>query len=345
MWTYLLGPLLALLPERWRKTFFAGAPVNWPRAGLISGLVEGAGCLLGLIGWYLYYIQAAIDQQAALAAGALMMHDTPKGMSGAGLSYAMGLSALTAFAMHPLTWALAYFWMEGVLRTFAAYTSDEVAGTLPLALVDHLVTDARRRAYEARVPLMADAVIVGGEKDPWDLKVESCRPKPTWKHPLTVRFKDAYFQVVGEEAAGGAPARPHVYLLRRPPPGEAYRGVVNYDPGDVLRPEEKDPHFLVSYFRALGEKYRASRLPLVADVVRRGDGSQGWNLKIESCRPKPKWTPPRTIRFEDQLYRVESSYRAQPPRPFGYTLRFLPPHEAARGVLNYSPDDVLHKHA
>jgi len=264
VWTYLLGPLLTLLPERWRRMWFAGAPVNWPRAALLSGLVEGVGCLLALIGWYLYFIQGAADQQAGLVAGALLTKAPPKGMTDAGLSYAMGLSALAAFAMHPLSWALAYFTIEGMLRTFAALTSDEVAGSLPLVLADGIVTAGQHRAYERRVPLVADVVSAGTEKDAWDLRVESCRPKPTWKYPLTIRFRDEYFQVAGEAVSGGKAARPHVYLLRRPSAGEVYRGVVDYDPEDILRPEEKPPHFLSGVAGAVREKIRIAQLPLVA---------------------------------------------------------------------------------
>ena len=345
MWTYLLGPLLTLLPDSWRRALFANAPVNWPRAALISGLLEGVGGLAVLIAWYLYFIQGAVDQQAGLVAGALKSNAPPKGATEAGLSYAMGLSALAAFAMHPLTWVLAYFTIEWMFRLFAALTSDEVAGSLPLVLADGIFSAGKRRAYERRVPLVADVVTIGTEKDPWALRVQSCRPKPTWKHPLTIRFRGEYFQVAGEAAVGGTPARPHVYLLRCPSPGEVYRGVEDYDPEGLLREEEKAPHFLSGVAGALREKYRIAKLPLVADQVIRGDGSQGWHLRVESCRPKPMWTPPRTIRFADELYTVEGSYEAKPPRPFGYTLHRLRPHEAARGLLNYSPEDVLREHS
>jgi hypothetical protein len=335
MWTYVLGPLLALLPERWRRTLFADIPVNWPHAGAISGLAEAIGCLLALAGWYLYAIQHFVDQQMDVTIAAT------KGVPGEGAAFGMGAAALITFAVHPLTWALAYFSIEGTLRAFAAWTSDEVAGTLPLVLADRIFAGTKRRAYERRVPLVPDVATLGGEKDPWDLRVESCRPKPTWKYPLTIRFNGAYFQVAGEAAEGGTPQRPHVYLLRRPPAGEAYRGVGEYDPEEVLRVEEEPPHFLASFFRGALEQRRLAKLPLVPDTVERGDGSQGWHLKVESCRPKPMWTPARTIRFEDTLYRVDGDYQGSAARPFGFRLCFLPPNEAARGVLDYSPDEIL----
>jgi hypothetical protein len=352
MFFNVLGPVLALLPERWRKTRLgglAGVPVNWPRAALISGIVEGLVCLCALVVWYFLFIPRAAGVQAELAAGALQGRDAPAGMSGAGLSFAMGLAALTAFATHPLSWALSYFCLEGVLRACAAGLTDETCGTLPLALVDRAIAAFQRRAYEARVPLVADEVTRSDPADagqPWDLKVAACRPKLTWKYPLTIAYEGEFFQVVGEAAKVGARprqvgARPHVYLLRRPPRGEAYRGVEQYDPQAILGSEAPRPNFLVAPFRAQVEKWRIARLSVVADFVFTGDGSEGWHLRVESCRSKPEWTPARTIRYEGRLYRVESSCQGTPQRPFGYRLRLLPEGEVARGVLTYTPDEPL----
>ncbi|HXW54349.1 MAG TPA: hypothetical protein VEJ67_01280 [Candidatus Cybelea sp.] len=40
MWTYLLGPILSLLPTRWREEHLWPLRINWPRAALFSGLAE-----------------------------------------------------------------------------------------------------------------------------------------------------------------------------------------------------------------------------------------------------------------------------------------------------------------
>jgi hypothetical protein len=337
MWTYLLGPLLTPLPQRWRRALFGNLSINWPRAALISGLLEALGCLAGLIGWYLFFLNRAVEQQmnATLLA--------TKGAPGEAAAFGMGFAALVSFALHPLTWALVYFSLEGVLRTFGAVVAEESIGTLPLALVDRIIAGAQQRAYEARVPLVPDLVAQSDGKQGWDLRVESCRPKPTWKYPLAVRYQDEFYQVTGEASSGLAVPRPHVYLLRRVPAGEAYRGVENYGPEDVLRSAARRPSFLGSLFHGLREKYRILRLPLVADRVYRSDRRDGWHLRVESCRPKPEWTEGRTIRFERQVYRVVASYDAPPPRPFGYRLRLLPAGEIIRGGLDYSPDEPLRK--
>jgi hypothetical protein len=306
---------------------------GWTRATVLSGCAEGGACFLGLVAWYFHVMYAAVGQQI----GATM--EATKGVPGEGAAYAMGFAALVTFAFHPVTWVLSYFTVEGIWRTLAAVLTDESPGTLPLAILAWVLGGARRRAYELRVPLVADQVTRSGENDAWDLRVASCRPKSDWKYPLTVRYQDAYFQVVGEAATGATPQRPHVYLLRKPPPGEAYRGVREYDPEALLRAPEAAPNFLAQYLREKAERWQLARLPRVPDAIERGSGAQGWHLKIESYREKPEWTPGRTIRFGDQLFSVVAAYRGAATRPFGYRLRKLPENEAARGILDYWPDE------
>lgn len=334
----LLGPVFALLPERWRKALFGDAPINWRRAALVSGILEGIFFLLALIGWYMYYVPLAKAQQEAVVLDAMMKNSKVE-MDTTSLRVGMAFSALTAFMIHPLTWALFYFWLEGILRACAAGLTQEVTGTLPLVLVDRTLAALGHKAYEVRVPLVADEVTPGDEKSSWDLKVASCRPKPTWKYPLTISLDGEFFQVVGESTVGASQGRPHVYLLRRPPEGEAYKGVDPYDPQAILQSGEGQPNFLVAAFRASVDKWRLERLPLVPDFVFNGDGKEGWHLRVESCRPKPHWPQGRTIRYEGKLYRVVDTCAGKPERPFGYRLRLLFVAEAARNPLDYTPDE------
>ena len=71
--------------------------------------------------------------------------------------------------------------------------------------------------------------------------------------------------------------------------------------------------------------------------MERGDGTQGWHLKVESFQAKPEWTPGRTIRFEEEMFHINETYRGSAARPFGYRLRKLKENEAARGVIDYWP--------
>ncbi len=42
---------------------------------------------------------------------------------------------------------------------------------------------------------------------------------------------------------------------------------------------------------------------MVPDIVTRGDGSQPWDLKVESCRPKPGWKYPLLVRYIGESFR------------------------------------------
>jgi len=333
--TYILGPFLALVPERWRKQWFGELPILWPRAAFLSGLLEAVAFLVALIWWYFHFTQAFAGNQAK----EMVAQDI---IPGGPATLGFGAVNLVWFAIQPVTLALEFFAAEGVVRGLAALATGEVFGTSPLAILCAIQGGYQRRAYERRVPLVPDFVTRSTGQHPWDLKVESCRPKPEWKFPKTLVYENKVFQVMKETPPAGSAVRPHVYFLRVAPAGTAYRGFQEFHPLAVLRVNQKEASgFLHALFGAALEAWRIRRLPLVEDTVIRGDGKQGWHLRVESCRPKPQWIYPRTICFEDKLYRMETAYQAQPPRPFGYNLKLLPPNEAARGVLPYSPDEPL----
>ncbi len=332
MWAYVIAPIFSLLPQRWRRAIFGEVGFDWPRATAISGMMESIVSFGGLVAWYFHVMYSSFQQQV----GATL--EATKGVPGEGAGMAMGAVGLFYFAMHPVTWVLAYFTLEGIWRTVAALLTEESPGTLPLAIVAWVAGGMRRRAYEVRVPLVVDRVTRGGEKDSWALRVASCRPKPEWIYPLTIRYQGEYFQVEGVSLAEATPARPHVYLLNRPPAGEAYRGVREYDPDAWLRAPEEQPNFLVQYFREKAERWQLRHLPPAPDIVERGDGAQGWHLKIESRNEKPEWRQGRTIRFEDEMFRISETYRGSAARPFGFRLRKLFENEAARGVMDYWPE-------
>ena len=342
MWTYIIGPVLSLLPRPWRAALVRGEQIHWSRATFISGIVIGGGCLLALLGWYLYFIQAAAGEQAGVTLEALNQREPPKGLTGAGASYAMGLASLVAFALQPLTWVLTYFSIEGVWRAVAAAITEESPASLPFVVLAAVTRALQKREYEYRVPLVADAVTRGEGKEAWDLRVASCRAKPDWIPPLTIRYHNEFFKVVGESQVGATPARPHVYLLKRVPPNEALRGVQDYSPEDLLKHEREEPAGLGGAFAEWKERRRVARLPRVADRVTRGGPKDDFDLKIESCRPKPEWTNGRTIHFEGVFYRVESDCAGSPQQPFGFVLKRVPPNEAIRGPLAYYPEEALH---
>jgi hypothetical protein len=61
MLTYVLGPILALLPKRWRKSLFSALPVAWRPATVLSGFAEAAVALIALMYWYSYYMTMLVN--------------------------------------------------------------------------------------------------------------------------------------------------------------------------------------------------------------------------------------------------------------------------------------------
>ncbi len=338
MLAHLLSPLVALLPRRWREAAFGHAPINWPRAAFLSGMLETFGCMLGLIGWYLHSIQKGVEAQLDVTIRAAQ---ATQSVPGEGSAYAMGFAAFVLFAIHPLTWVLAYFSVEGVLRAFAAALNEEVTGTLPLVLVDGLAARVQRAAYELRVPQVPDLVTRSDGKQPWDLQVASSRPKPHWKYPLTICYGGEFFQVIGETSSEDAAGRPHVYLLKRIAPGELLRGLEHYNPEASLRDDHSLPGYFESISRSWRERYWAWRLALLPDELHYREDPEGCRLEIRSCRPKRDWNETQLVFYDGRYYRFEGEFYADPPRPFGYLLRRLPAGVPGRNVQIYSPDDVV----
>ena len=349
MWTYLLGPFLALLPRRWRAGWLAEKPVNWAHATMVSGFVEAIGCMLGTAGWYLSRIELLVNQQTTVAADAVGKTQDLKGLTNIELAYSMGLGGLFAILLHPLTWLLVYGAFEGVWRLFAAIINQESPGTGLLAVVDWAMAKREKRGYEQRVPLIEDRVTrapEGPRAPEWSLQVESCRPKPSWKSPQIVRMGDEYFRVLSDATdenaqwrKDGLPVRPHRYLLRKVAAGEAYMGSEDYDPRDVLKGE--GPGLGTVALGALKDGIKIQTTALVADRVTRDTAGADVMLVIESCRPKEQWNPGRTLKYEDCYYRIESSFEKDGPRPWGYKLRLLPMGVAGRSVIQYDPEELL----
>lgn len=349
MWTYLLGPFLSLLPARWRAQWFWNKPVNWPHATMLSGFLEAFGCLLTLALWYLSKIQQLVGEQTTVAAEALGKAPDLKGMTNIELAYSMGLGGLLTFAVHPLTWLLAYCAIEGIWRALSAAVNHESPGTALLGLPDRMWAGARQRAYERRVPLIEDRVTRAPEgpgAPDWSLKIETCRPKPSWKHPQIIRIGDEYYRPLRDTTddnaqyrQDGLPIRPHTYFLKRIPAGEAYLGSEHYTPRDVLTSAK--PGLGSIALGALKDGLKIKATPLVADRVRRDMEGEAVFLHIESCRPKEQWNAGRVLQYEDCYYRIEKSYETEGARPWGYTLRLLPMGVPGRSVILYDPEEVL----
>jgi hypothetical protein len=344
MLKYLIAAPLSLLPQRWREAVAPDLAVSWSRATFISGLLICIAGFISLLVWYLKFFRESVNRQADLAMAAMTSPTGPATRpSDHALSATLGMIANVEFLMQPLTWLLIFITLDGLWRAVAAAVTEESVASFPFAVIDRIERAASRRAYEARVPRVADEVRRGDGKQSWDLRVLSCRPKKNWTVKKTIRFEDEFFHVIGESPADATPQRPHAYLLRRVPPHEAFRGLEDYSPHDVLREADDSAGGMRGAIAEMLEAWRIKRLPRVEDQVERGDGSAGWDLRVTSCRVKPLWTRGRSIRFEEVFYRVTGSFDGPRERPYGYTLIRLPENEALRGPMDYFPDSVLYE--
>ena len=87
------------------------------------------------------------------------------------------------------------------------------------------------RAAEAAGPAVPD-LVERISSLAYQLRIASCRPKPTWDHLMTVEYEDELYEIV-EEKQGAAP-HPYIYLLRKLPEGRAIRSLHHYRPEESL---------------------------------------------------------------------------------------------------------------
>jgi hypothetical protein len=245
--TVVLGPLVALLPQRWRRTFSFFDQVHWQTAGLLSGVLEFAVALIGIGYWYMYEMSRISDSVIdSVASGKIHARVTTSQVSGA---------ALMVFALHPLTWLLVYALFESAARACAAVFTGNIFGTLPLGLLDRLM---------------------------------------------------------------------HLFANRR-----------EIQPGQQLQENAR------SYFSAVQEHFRVSRLEVLPDALNYSNRLSEQFLEIYASRRKSDWEPPKTVRVDDVYYRLEKFSVEKGTRPFRYTLRRLERGVPGRSVLLYNTADSI----
>ena len=257
MLTYLLGPLLAVFPKRWRESLPFAAYVNWARATAISGIAEATAALIVLAHWYSYAMNTWVGRGIDVA-----LNGTLTGKSGPELRpQDIGGVALIVWASHPLTWLLGYFGLEGALRVGTALTGSGL-GTLPFFLIDktfsllfgartpdsvseagsasHFSSPAsgvRGQIAAAGLRSVSDELSFRQEGSDEFLEICACRQKEGWDPPRTVRYQDTYYRL--EASSLGKRPRPFRYILRRLPAGVPGRTVLLYTPADAVIRQER----------------------------------------------------------------------------------------------------------
>jgi hypothetical protein len=247
-WILLLGPLVSLLPRRWRKALPFYDAVHWYSASIVSGLLESVIATGALVCWYSYCVSTWVSRlldNALRSAGPVEIKPEEVGFAG-----------LLVVASHPLTWAIAYFVAEGAARLCAAFT-DTVLGTLPLYLFDkayckirgikeplppgspvfaqsHAVSyveSLRDKIMAAQLPALADELHFSSAGSDEMLEIRASHAKPEWDPPRVVRYEDRYYRL--EEYSRSSPPRPFLYKLRRLPAGVPGRTVIIYAPTET----------------------------------------------------------------------------------------------------------------
>lgn len=248
MWSYLLGPFLALFPKRWRKKLAIAEAISWRPAAILSGLTESIIALVALMYWYSYSVTTWVSRglDTALAGKA------PPGTT----DHDIGFVALLIWATHPLTWLISYIGIEGMVRLCAAFT-DTVLGVFPLFLAEKIyaklflkdepkppgtpqfsqshvssyVGTVREKMLTAKLPLVADEICVTRSGAEEILEIRACRSKDDWIPPRVVRFEDRYYRLESTWKSKGP--RPFVYVLRRLAAGVPGRNVIIYAPQET----------------------------------------------------------------------------------------------------------------
>jgi hypothetical protein len=238
--TYLLGPLLAFLPRRWREGLLSTDRVNWERAGTLSGLFEMLGGIIGLGYWYLMVMPKLFE----------VTFDAAKKANADVSEYHVRGATWILFMLQPLTWLLFYVFFEGAVRMCGAAFAEDVMGTLPLAIVDRILSRGTRRGegrvtedwdsfvaslrewmMVKRLPKVPDELRRGPDGEEEMLEICSSRRKEGWEAPVIVRVDEKYYRL--EETWLGDGARPFRYRLRRLAAGVPGRRVILYPSGDA----------------------------------------------------------------------------------------------------------------
>ena len=243
MKTLLLGPLLSLLPRRWRESHPLFSRIHWPIAAALSGIIESFLVLVAFAYWYSYSVThwAQDAVYSAIQKGASIPPHT------------VGFAAFALMFLHPVTWLISLCAVEGTVRFLGAAFTGNVLGIFPLFLLDKVWTrftssphaerpadtqnnwssffsSIRQRAAFLGNPALPDEVRYSEDATGEVMSIASSRPKSGWEPPRIIRCKDIYYRL--EAASEQSGPRPFQYVLRRLPAGVPGRSVISYSPDD-----------------------------------------------------------------------------------------------------------------
>lgn len=104
--------------------------------------------------------------------------------------------------LRPLTIALAYFAVEGVVRGLAAFISGEVLPKLPLALVAAVHPKPSEQRAELSLGRRTPDEIEVVHSPDIKLRIRSCRPKSSWDERITIFGRDHLYEWLDAKTLG-----------------------------------------------------------------------------------------------------------------------------------------------
>jgi len=331
----LLGMLLSLLPKRFRDRLPASAQTDLRLGAIVSGLGAFAFCLVTFIARYLDFFQYRVGDlgQRAIDRGAegILAHGY--------VQYGMGAATSVEYVLKPLSIALMYFGIEGMLRALAALTTHEITGTLPFyisAAVEDRLSQARaERALGPRVPDIFEEVY----SNEYDARIFTCRRRRHWNRMMTLSWNDKFYEVLGEQS--GRPPHHFIYRLRKSSKGRTVRAVHYFDPEELMKTPPR-PGFLAWLGGVAQDKLaeiRAERQPPLPDIIDTIYGKD-YHLQIASHYPKEGWDHLITIEYRGTRYEILKQVGGTPTYPYVYLLRELPPGKIIRIIHRYGPEET-----
>lgn len=209
----------ALLPRAWWGDWQPRSTVTLRRAALLEGWLQMLVFAAVQVWRYVFFFALRARQMSAVAG-------TNEGTQ---LYYSFIVTVEFLLVNAP-SLLFEYLALEGAVRALAIWTNGEVVPNWFLSLIALATRSSAARSAERALGARVPDVVQPGDGQRFALRVASCRKKD-WTPSLTISYRDALYELVGEEQ-GPAPRR-FVYLLRANPPSKIVRGLREYDPNDV----------------------------------------------------------------------------------------------------------------
>jgi len=209
---YSAAMLASVLPARYRRRLHLENSLEMRDAALISGLIQ---CFLCSALYAISFKSQIVDSMSRI--GTLILDNQTSPINPMQFRLTTGVLGIADFMLQPLHLFMGCMALEGMVRGIAAFATHEALPTLPLYAISalHDRIDQARRKRELGPPIADE--IQPAHDDSYDIRVLSCHPKVEWNPYISIRFREDFYVLAGEEV--GQKPRPFVYRLRKNPTG------------------------------------------------------------------------------------------------------------------------------